>query len=411
VWQEAVQPLIDAGELVAIGVVQEQHPERAALYRQWRRLPWPIWVDSLGLVGLEVVPVPLLLDEAGIVRATGRDLGPADSSEALRAAIRAAFAAAPGAPDVPADWNRVPPLAGAPAHAGPGVTGGGALDFLHYQRGPGSEGALVHLERAVVAFEHELESASGGPSARFRLGVALRTRAESAARRPGDAQRAVVLWQEALAARPSQYIWRRRLQQYGPRSSQPYSFYDWIHAARAEVLARGEVPVQLLVEPRGAELADPRDKLETAPRHPLPDPDPEGKVPRDSEGWTSLDVTATPARIRPGDRVRLRLSFRVDSARAHWNNESDPLRVHLALPEGLELVAGDLEAPQPAEAESGEERVLEVELQIAGAHPAGEQRLAGYALFYACDTVGVCRYLRRDFEAHFAIDPAAARIR
>ena len=51
-----------------MGVVQEQHPDRAKLYRQWRKLGWPIYVDSLNLLGLSAVPVPVALDESGIVR-------------------------------------------------------------------------------------------------------------------------------------------------------------------------------------------------------------------------------------------------------------------------------------------------------------------------------------------------------
>lgn len=404
-----MQPLIEAGELVAIGVVQEQHPERAALYRQWRELRWPIWVDSLGLIGLEAVPVPLLLDEAGVVRASGRSFGAVEDPVALRAAIRDVFASAPEPPELPADWNRAPMFSAAPP--APQTNGGGAAEFHRFQLGHDSALALQQLDRAVAAFEVELETRSEDPAARFRLGVALRARADGPTRRPGDAQRAVVLWQEALAARPSQYIWRRRLQQYGPSLTQPYSFYDWIHSARAQIAERGEVPLALAVEPRGSELADPDSKSAPGARTSLPDPDPLGAVPRDSEGWISLDLTATPARVRPGERAMLRLSFRVDRERAHWNNETDPLRIHLGLPDGVTLIRGDIEAPKPAQAESDEERVLELELEFSERQAAGELRLEGYALYYACDTSGVCRYLRRDFSARLVLDPAAEPLR
>ena len=46
VWQRAVQPHIDSGALVVIGVVQDQHADRVALYKQWRKLGWPIFVDA-----------------------------------------------------------------------------------------------------------------------------------------------------------------------------------------------------------------------------------------------------------------------------------------------------------------------------------------------------------------------------
>ncbi len=67
-WQERLQPLIDAGKLTVIGVVQEQHPDRARLYKQWRKLSWPIAVDALNLLGLRAVPKLVALDESGVVR-------------------------------------------------------------------------------------------------------------------------------------------------------------------------------------------------------------------------------------------------------------------------------------------------------------------------------------------------------
>ncbi|MFB3067037.1 MAG: TlpA family protein disulfide reductase, partial [Planctomycetota bacterium] len=54
-----------------IGIVQEQHPDRARLYKQWRQLNWPILVDSLNLLGLRAVPKLVALDESGVVRASG----------------------------------------------------------------------------------------------------------------------------------------------------------------------------------------------------------------------------------------------------------------------------------------------------------------------------------------------------
>jgi hypothetical protein len=39
-------------------------------------------------------------------------------------------------------------------------------------------------------------------------------------------QKAVQYWTMALDMDSNQYIWRRRIQQYGPRLEKPYSFYD-----------------------------------------------------------------------------------------------------------------------------------------------------------------------------------------
>ena len=67
-------------------------------------------------------------------------------------------------------------------------------------------------------------------------------RYDSAHRREGDFQRAVEAWSRALEIDPNNYIFRRRIQQYGPRLSKPYPFYDWVSRARDEITARGETP-------------------------------------------------------------------------------------------------------------------------------------------------------------------------
>ena len=72
--------------------------------------------------------------------------------------------------------------------------------------------------------------------------MALWRRHESEHRRDGDAQAGVVRWTEALTANPNQYIWRRRIQQYGPRLDKPYNFYFWVAEARKEIRDRGEEP-------------------------------------------------------------------------------------------------------------------------------------------------------------------------
>lgn len=57
----------------------------------------------------------------------------------------------------------------------------------------------------------------------FRLGVAYRARYDSLLRQPGDFRKAVEHWERALALDANQYIWRRRIQQYGPRFDKPIS--------------------------------------------------------------------------------------------------------------------------------------------------------------------------------------------
>jgi hypothetical protein len=52
-----------------VGIIQEQHPDRARLFMQWKQMDWPILVDSLNLLGVAAVPITLAIDEYGIIRA------------------------------------------------------------------------------------------------------------------------------------------------------------------------------------------------------------------------------------------------------------------------------------------------------------------------------------------------------
>ena len=73
VWHERTRALVEAGELAIVGIVQEQHPDRTALYAQWQGVDFPILWDPFGVAGLEVVPVVSAADEHGIVRAAKLD--------------------------------------------------------------------------------------------------------------------------------------------------------------------------------------------------------------------------------------------------------------------------------------------------------------------------------------------------
>ena len=123
-------------------------------------------------------------------------------------------------------------------------------------------------------------------------------RHESAGRRPGDFQAAIDAWGRALELDPNQYIWRRRIEQYGPRLAKPYAFYDWVAQAKAEISRRGETPVPLAVEPYGSELAGPvRDVLAEASA-PF-EPDPKGQIHRDEQRLIEAEVVVVPGGSAP----------------------------------------------------------------------------------------------------------------
>ena len=90
---------------------------------------------------------------------------------------------------------------------------------------------------AITELGQRIGEAPEDSRAHFRLGVAYRKRYDSAERRAGDFQKAVEQWVRALELDPNQYIFRRRIQQYGPRLDKPYPFYDW--GSRSEGGRRG----------------------------------------------------------------------------------------------------------------------------------------------------------------------------
>ena len=68
VWHEVTREAREAGELQVIGIVQEQHRERAMLYRNWKELDWPILWDPFNVTESAGVPNVVFADEHGIVR-------------------------------------------------------------------------------------------------------------------------------------------------------------------------------------------------------------------------------------------------------------------------------------------------------------------------------------------------------
>ena len=157
-------------------------------------------------------------------------------------------------------------------------------------------GAAIRAYQDVIAVDRGHDPDGFDPD-HFRLGVAFRKRYDSDYREASDFQRAVQHWKIALDLDPNQYIWRRRIQQYGPRLDKPYPFYDWVPQARAAISTRGETPLELAVEPRGAEFAKPLEHFETGV-DPVEEPDPGGRIQRDEGQFVHAEATVVPPRGR-----------------------------------------------------------------------------------------------------------------
>jgi tetratricopeptide (TPR) repeat protein len=363
VWQKKFQPQIDAGKLTVVGIVQEQHPNRTKLYKQWKQYKFPILVDALNQLDFKSIPIKMMVKKPAKAKKPG-----IKTLERKKA------------------WRDL-----------------GDHYFVY--------GANKKLNEAVASYEKAVAKNNQDARAHFRLGVALRRRYESKDKQKGDDQAAVNAWMKALALDPNQYIWRRRLQQYGPRLNKPYNFYSWVKEARKDIKARGEKPIELAVEPRGTEIAGKSRRKKDEKTQTMPDPDPEGKINRDKDNLISVDVMVTPQPVRPGGSFRLRLSISPDKNKVKWNNEAGATELHLDLPKGFTLVEGQFSVIDAKQASSSEKRVMEVEVSVDKNVKAGQRNFSAYLCFHACTSDGVCFYLRRDIKIKLKIDKKAASIK
>lgn len=389
-WHEQTRQWRENDELVVIGITQEQHPERCQLFAQWHEIEWPILHDPIGLIGATAVPYFIAIDEHGIVRETR----PRPQS------FEEGFLAKSFEPtDSKPTWmNRGPEkLTQLAEHAE-------ATDSALAWRDYGDALLLWKQPRPIndiiAAYTKSKQADDEQGRIDFRIGVAKRMRFESSLAREDDFQAAVDAWQEALDKDPNQYIWRRRIQQYGPRLDKPYPFYDWIAKAREEISARGQIPIALDVEPRGAELAMPARDLSSTSNNELQIParlrDDQGKISRDVQGFINQRSVVVRGTGNTSKAFQVHLEFAPD-ANVHWNNETDPMVVWLTTSDDLAVDHEVVMIDAPAAPESTEKRSAEFEVRFA--EPLQEPvKLSGYALVNLCEeSGGQCLFVRKDF--------------
>ena len=178
-----------------------------------------------------------------------------------------------------------------------------------------------------------------------------------------------------------------------------------MESANQEIRARGEEPVALSVQPSGAEIAQPsRSSLTEGEANKEPDPD--GKIERDSAQWITARATVVPGSIQPGESVRVHVQWEPKKL-AHWNNEAEPSQVWLDLPDGWSAEKRLFELPLPAEPESSEVRKLEFELKTPS--DAKDTTISIYSLYYVCeDRGGTCMFRRHDLAITIRITDSAA---
>jgi hypothetical protein len=363
VWHELTQAARAEGRLAVVAIAQEQHPERCRLFAQWKDFDFTILWDPFNATGSKVVPNVVAVDEHGIVRKVDPD------PKTFEVEFLSVTFPAPAGP-IPAT----------PLDAGEKPTGE-------------PDGLVERSERALA-------DAVAPAEAFFRAGVARRLRYDSRRGRAEDFQKALDYWARALALDPDQYIWRRRIQQYGPRMDKPYPFYDWVEEAREAIRARGETPVELVADLTPAERAS---KSAFAPAADEGEPDPGAKISRDERDLVVVEHAVAFDTSAKEPAASLHLAFRPSAARAaHFDPEAGPITVWIgspSLPGGVEVSPRKLTLET---ATGGRAVRASVDLRI---RPGAEvTELRGYALAYVCEGAdGVCRYLRHDFRVPIRI--------
>ncbi len=410
VWHEKTKELVASGRLAIVGITQEQHPDRCALYAQWQGFDFPILWDPFGLTGLSVVPVITGINELGVV-----DLVRPHPRKFQKQFL---------------DWFKGPVPDGVPAGRSGFLVGRPELgSFVPSEESKG----LVHVNDARRAISRLV---LGGPSTptidsdvgtleawakrtgrakdRFHAGVARRLRYDGPSARAEDFQVAADAWHAALAADPNQYIWRRRIQQWGPRLDKPYAFYDWVPKAIEQIRGRGEAPRRLAVPLSGSEVAN-KNQAVPAPVGEAAEPDPKGLLARDSGGLVQVEtatllhtgIAGRKMRTPPGSsQVHVTLRPR---GGAKWSNDTEPPVLWLPVPKGWVAARSLHTFPGPTAGDGALTAPLRVDFEVStptiplgppkeGAPPALDSTLSGYVTYSICLPDGTCVFRRQDVE-------------
>lgn len=368
-WYQQLQALRDAGRIEIVGMIQEQHPDRCRLFMEWKKLDFPILVDSLNRLEVTAIPRIWALADQCIVIRTNPTMEWI-RGEFLQLAFPAVVLDNPAPKESPAvqayldqDWSK-------------------AIDLFALDCNASS----VKAPRDARPF--------------FRLGCAYRARHDSKDRKPGDFQRAIDMWTRARVMDPGNYIYRRRLEQYGPRLMKPYPFYGWVQEARRDIEKRGDRVPPLVVEPRGSELAGPSTRAIQAGETEDVNPDPGSKVPIDEKGHVQIEAVVAPHPAHAGGTVAVHMDFRLDKKLGTtWDNEGGPLQIWLEKKDGLTVERQLLKAPIPGKEGSSEHRALDFEVGLATSKKPGKAVLRGFAIYFVCEKEsGTCTFARQDFE-------------
>ena len=375
-WYQKLAKLRDSGKVQIVGLIQEQHPDRCRLFMEWKKLDFPILVDSLNRIEVTAIPMMWALADQSLVIET-RPRMDWIQGEFLELVYPAMIVENPA----PKESEAVG----------------------HYLNEEWSE--------AILGFTKETQKSPKDARPFFRLGCAYRARHDSDQRQAGDFQKAIDNWTHAIELDPGNYIYHRRLQQYGPRLMKPYPFYNWVAQARREITERGDEVPSLRVEPRGSELASPSRKSIEASATQEKNPDPEKKMPQDQRGYVRIETVVAPHPAQAGGSVAVHMEFLPNhSLGTTWDNEGGSLTVWLERGKGVSLARQLWKSPLPKKASSSEDRRYDFEIGLPPSKKPGSTVLKGYAVYFVCEKKsGLCTFARQDFEIEIPYLPSRQR--
>ncbi|MDF1839511.1 MAG: hypothetical protein P1V35_16705 [Planctomycetota bacterium] len=397
VWRDITKELRESGDLQVVGIVQEQHPDRTQLYADWQGLDFPILWDPFNTLGVEYVLIASFVDAHGIVRATG--LSPKDP-ERLRALIDAKNSPPDG------DWKAAEPWVTPSMGRTRIAHRPGSLEAVKASMSrvlwpvPETSPSKAALDELVGQTEKRLAASDVQAADHFRAGVARRLRFDSSHGSQGDGQAAIDHWVQALTRNPNQYIWRRRIQQWGPRLDKPYPFYDWVNQAFSDLKERGQPHAPLQTVLSGSEVAGKRGPARAETSEQV-EPDPGGKLERDGGVLVGIECASAPHSdivnpdASPSEKsARVHLSIK-PLAGSQWTPDTDAAQVWIQAPEGWRMDNKLQTFPQPTEAST--KKRLALDFEIHAPKEARKGTLTGYVVYSICKPDGVCLFRRQDF--------------
>lgn len=238
-WYAALQKHVDDGKLVIVGIVQEQHPDRAALFAQWKKISGPLLQDPVDYLLLKSVPVFVCIDENGYVRSVKPELETIEKKFINRKY--------PGKPARILENTEEPPntvVTRRYAH-----DSRMADDLIEHGEALLIAGAPPQIKEAIESYSEAIKKDKKNARAFFGLGVAHQMRHDGPDAESTDRKAALDAWARAVELAPRNEIYRARLVENSPPEKGHSPPYAWIKTARKQIAERGDTPEPLAVDP------------------------------------------------------------------------------------------------------------------------------------------------------------------